>query len=73
MGLERLDHPDRHCYPRANQRTLDKWAGREVRGANEIVNDHGAVVDLWLKQRMATLGYWPERVRRAALHEKARS
>jgi hypothetical protein len=47
--------------------------GREVRGANEIVNDHGTVVDLWLKQRMATLGRWPERVRRAALHEKSRS
>ncbi len=34
--------------------------------AVQIVSDHGAVVDLWMKERLTNLGDWPERVRSAA-------
>lgn len=37
-----------------------------VRQAVQIVSDHGAVVDLWLRDRLANLDPWPDRVRRAA-------
>lgn len=60
-------------YYRGSGHIAKSRQGREVRGATEIVSDHGVVVDLWLKHRMATLGRLPERVRRAALHEKSRS
>lgn len=37
-----------------------------IRQAVQIVGDHGAVVDLWLRDRLNNLGDWPDRVRRAA-------
>jgi hypothetical protein len=43
------------CY-RGSGHMPKSRQSREVRGANAIVDDHGTVVDLWLRQRMATLG-----------------
>lgn len=31
-----------------------------------LIEDHGKVIDLWLRERMTTLGEWPTRVRLAA-------
>jgi hypothetical protein len=44
-----------------------------TRQAAKIVADQTALVDLWLKYRMATLAARPEQVRRAALQERGRS
>ncbi|OIJ33072.1 hypothetical protein BK826_10480 [Rothia kristinae] len=44
-----------------------------TRQAVQIVSDHGVVVDLWLRDRMANLGPWPDRVRRASAPRGLRS